>query len=91
MKPQISSPAANFPCPAAIPAIPSRAILHPTITFKKFGISLGFTPVVLSEGRISLKVSTEVSEDSKDNSITLSQAVTPAVNPDHPRHQDPSR
>src|SRR5207253_5164983 len=33
-----------------------------TVSFKKFGISLNFTPVVLSEGRISLRVMTEVSE-----------------------------
>ena len=33
-----------------------------TIEFKPYGIGLSFTPVVLSEGRISLKVSTEVSE-----------------------------
>ena len=33
-----------------------------TITFRDFGVSLGFTPVVLSEGRINLKISTEVSE-----------------------------
>lgn len=33
-----------------------------TIEFKPFGVGLGFTPVVLSEGRISLKISTEVSE-----------------------------
>ena len=32
------------------------------IQFKKFGVGLNFTPVVLSEGRISLKVLTEVSE-----------------------------
>ncbi|MHA6287507.1 type II and III secretion system protein family protein [Maricaulis sp. CAU 1757] len=32
------------------------------IEFKPFGVGLGFTPVVLSEGRISLRVSTEVSE-----------------------------
>jgi pilus assembly protein CpaC len=32
------------------------------IQFKPFGVGLGFTPVVLSEGRISLQVSTEVSE-----------------------------
>jgi pilus assembly protein CpaC len=31
-----------------------------TVSFKKFGISLNFTPVVLSEGRISLRVMTEV-------------------------------
>ncbi|MDU6140536.1 MAG: secretin, partial [Bradyrhizobium sp.] len=35
-----------------------------------------FTPVVLAEGRISLRVMTEVSELSNENSITLSQAVT---------------
>jgi pilus assembly protein CpaC len=33
-----------------------------TVEFKPFGVGLGFTPVVLSEGRISLQVSTEVSE-----------------------------
>ncbi len=37
--------------------------------FKKFGISLNFTPVVLTEGRISLRVMTEVSEVSNDNSL----------------------
>jgi pilus assembly protein CpaC len=41
------------------------------IQFKKFGVGLTFTPVVLSEGRISLKVMTEVSELSSENSITL--------------------
>jgi pilus assembly protein CpaC len=41
-----------------------------TVAFKKFGISLNFTPVVLSEGRISLHVMTEVSEVSSDNSLT---------------------
>jgi pilus assembly protein CpaC len=40
-----------------------------TISFKKFGISLNFTPVVLSEGRISLHVMTEVSEISTENSL----------------------
>jgi len=33
-----------------------------TIEFKQFGVGLGFTPVVLSEGRISMRISTEVSE-----------------------------
>jgi len=41
-----------------------------TVAFKKFGISLNFTPVVLSEGRISLRVMTEVSEVSTENSLT---------------------
>ena len=43
-----------------------------TIDFKQFGVVLGFTPVVLSGGRISLKLSTEVSELSNVGSFTLS-------------------
>src|SRR3974390_2482416 len=45
------------------------------ISYKKFGVGLIFTPVVLSEGRISLKVATEVSDLSPANSIVLSQGV----------------
>jgi len=33
-----------------------------TVQFKEFGVGLSFTPVVLSPGRISLQISTEVSE-----------------------------
>jgi pilus assembly protein CpaC len=47
-----------------------------TVSFKKFGISLNFTPVVLSEGRISLRVMTEVSEVSTENSLTGGQNGT---------------
>ena len=40
-----------------------------TVSFKKFGISLNFTPIVLTEGKISLRVMTEVSEISTENSL----------------------
>lgn len=33
-----------------------------SVEFRPFGVGLGFTPIVLSEGRISLRMSTEVSE-----------------------------
>jgi pilus assembly protein CpaC len=33
-----------------------------SIEYKDFGVSLGFTPQVLSEGRINLKINTEVSD-----------------------------
>ena len=45
------------------------------IDWKKFGVSLAFTPIVMSEGRISLKVMTEVSDLSSDGAITLGGAV----------------
>jgi pilus assembly protein CpaC len=41
-----------------------------TVSYKKFGISLNFTPVVLTEGRISLRVMSEVSEVSNENALT---------------------
>lgn len=37
--------------------------------FKPYGVSLGFTPVVLSEGLISLNISTEVSEPTTEGSF----------------------
>src|SRR5580692_2407122 len=47
-----------------------------TVSFKKFGISLNFTPVVLTEGRISLRVMTEVSEISTENALSGGQGGT---------------
>src|SRR3954470_4694329 len=66
----------EFPVPAGYSCDPTTHVCTTQISFKKFGISLNFTPVVLNEGRISLRVMTEVSELSNDNSITLSQSVT---------------
>lgn len=42
-----------------------------TIEFKPYGVGLGYTPVVMSGGRISLKISTEVSELSSLGAFTL--------------------
>lgn len=42
-----------------------------TVTFKQFGVGLAFTPVVLSENRISLQISTEVSELTNTGAFTL--------------------
>src|SRR6202012_689031 len=56
----------EFPIPTGVPgqtqASGSVGQCAPSIEFKKFGISLNFPPVVLTEGRISLHVMTEVSE-----------------------------
>ena len=49
----------------------SVSTCQPAIDFKKFGVSLNFTPVVMSEGRISLRVMTEVSQLSSNNSLTI--------------------
>jgi pilus assembly protein CpaC len=64
----------EFPIPAGYSCDPTTHVCTTQIQYKKFGISLNFTPVVLTEGRISLRVMTEVSELSNDNAITLNQA-----------------
>ena len=57
-----------------------------TVEFKPFGVGLGFTPVVLSDGRISLKISTEVSELTTDgafgvgNGTGAPRLIIPALN-----------
>jgi len=66
----------EFPIPAGYSCDPVTHICTTQILYKKFGISLNFTPVVLSEGRISLRVMTEVSELSTDQAITLNQNGT---------------
>jgi pilus assembly protein CpaC len=55
-----------------------------TVEFKPFGVGLGFTPVVLSDGRISLKISTEVSELTTEGAFGVQAGtatlVIPALN-----------
>jgi pilus assembly protein CpaC len=65
----------EFPYP-----VPSSSLGGPpSIEFKKFGVTLTFTPVVLSEGRISLKVLTEVSELSPEGSVTILGTTVPGL------------
>ena len=47
-----------------------------TVTYKPFGVGLAFTPVVLSEGRISLKISTEVSELTTQGQVSQNGLLT---------------
>ena len=61
----------EFPVPAGISQ--SGQV---TVDFKPYGVGLGFTPVVLASGRISLKVSTEVSELTNQGSFAVSTGST---------------
>ncbi|MEH0199035.1 type II and III secretion system protein family protein [Caulobacter sp. CCNWLY153] len=47
-----------------------------TVEFKPYGVGLGYTPVVMSGGRISLKLSTEVSELSSLGAFTLGSGTS---------------
>jgi pilus assembly protein CpaC len=50
-----------------------------SIQFQNFGVGLSFTPVVLSEGRISLHVATEVSQLDAANSVTVEGTTVPGL------------
>jgi pilus assembly protein CpaC len=45
-----------------------------TVEFKQFGVGLSFTPVVIAPGRISLQLSSEVSELTNTGAFTLTGA-----------------
>jgi pilus assembly protein CpaC len=50
-----------------------------SVVYKEYGIGLAFTPVVLSEGRISLKIESEVSELTLEGAVVLSGIQIPAL------------
>lgn len=60
-----------------IPVVDSNGKL--SVTYKEFGVSVSFTPVVLSEGRINLKIRTEVSELTDNGAVQLSGISIPAL------------
>ncbi len=75
----ISGETANFLAGGEFPVPVAQQLGTISVEFKKFGIGLAFTPVVMSEGRISLKVSTEVSELSNQGAVILSNIAIPAL------------
>ena len=50
-----------------------------TVEFKPFGVSLGFTPTVLSDGIINLVVEPEVSSIDPSASVTINGLVVPGL------------
>jgi pilus assembly protein CpaC len=63
----------EFPIPIA------QGLGQVTVQFRQFGVSLAYTPTVLSNGRISMRVRPEVSELSTQGSITLNGFQVPAI------------
>jgi pilus assembly protein CpaC len=66
----------EYPYPVATPS--SNGVFI-TIMFKEFGVRLNFTPTILGEGMVRLKVRPEVSALDFANSITLQGFRVPAL------------
>lgn len=70
---------ATFLAGGEYPIPVSQALGVTTVSYKTFGISVGFTPTVLSDGMISMKVSPEVSALSTTGSFTQNGFTVPAL------------
>jgi pilus assembly protein CpaC len=69
----------EFPIPVAQSSRGDDGVGRITVEFKPFGVSLGFTPTVLSDRTISLKVEPEVSAIDPAASIQINDTVIPGL------------
>jgi pilus assembly protein CpaC len=67
----------EFPIPVPQSGIGGAATI--TIEFKKYGVQLEFTPVVLDDGKIAVRVHPIVSELDYTNSLTTENYVVPGL------------
>jgi pilus assembly protein CpaC len=75
----LSGETASFLAGGEIP-IPKAATLGAVeIEYKPYGVSLAFTPTVLSDGRISMRVRPEVSELSNEGAIKINGFDVPGI------------
>jgi len=72
----VSGESAKFLAGGEFPVPVAGGLGSVSVEFKPYGVGLGFTPVVLSNGRISLKISTEVSELSNQGSVSVASGAT---------------
>jgi pilus assembly protein CpaC len=75
----LSGETADFLAGGEFPIPLSQGLGATSIEYKKFGVSLSYTPTVLANGRISLRVRPEVSELSSEGAITLDNFSIPAL------------
>lgn len=66
----------QFPFPIVQPGQGFTAV---TISFKEFGVKLSFTPVIMPNGNIHLRVAPEVSTLDFTNALTISGFTVPAL------------
>jgi pilus assembly protein CpaC len=75
----LSGETASFLAGGEFPIPVSQSLGAISIEYKQYGVGLAFTPIVLADGRISMRVRPEVSELSDAGSIRLNDFVVPAL------------
>jgi pilus assembly protein CpaC len=75
----LSGETAEFLAGGEFPIPLSQGLGTTTIEYKKYGVSLAYTPTVLANGRISIRVRPEVSELSSQGAVTVNNFTIPAL------------
>lgn len=75
----LSGETASFLAGGEFPIPVPQSLDRITIEFKKFGVSLSFTPTLLNDGRVSLRVRPEVSALSNAGAVQLQGFSIPAL------------
>jgi pilus assembly protein CpaC len=75
----LSGETAEFLAGGEYPIPMSSGLGTVSVEFKKYGVSLSYTPTVLANGRISLRVRPEVSELTTEGAVTISGYSIPGL------------
>ena len=75
----LSGETADFLAGGEYPIPISQGLGATSVEYKKYGVSLSYTPTVLADGRISLRVRPDVSELSSDGAVSLNGYSIPAL------------
>lgn len=75
----LSGETASFLAGGEFPILVPDSDGRVTIDFKKFGVSLSFTPTLLGNDRVNLHVRPEVSQLSTQNAVTLNNFSVPSL------------
>ena len=75
----LTGEAASFLAGGEFPILVPDSDGRVTIEFKKFGVSLSFTPTLIGQDRVNLHVRPEVSQLSSTNAVTLNNFQVPSL------------
>jgi pilus assembly protein CpaC len=75
----LSGETATFLAGGEVPIPISQGLGAVSVEYKQYGVSLAYTPTVLSDGRISLRVRPEVSQLDYSNAVTLGGTRVPGI------------
>ena len=75
----LSGETASFLAGGEFPIPISQSLGAISIEYKQYGVGLAFTPIVLADGRISMRVRPEVSELSNEGAVKLNDFLVPAL------------